>query len=41
MKSKLLSKITAMQQSVWLMPALMTVTLLGAVLGAIGCTPHH
>lgn len=41
MKRSLLSKITAMQQSEWLMPVLMTLTLLFAVIGAIGCTPHH
>ena len=41
MKSSQFGKINAMQQSDWVKPALMTLTLLFAVLGAIGCAPHH
>ena len=41
MKCYLLSKINAEQQSKWMRPALMTLTLLVAVLGVTGCNPHH
>ena len=41
MKSKVLSKISAIQQSKWLMPTLMALALVVAVLGVTGCKPHH
>ena len=41
MKSKVLSKISAIQQSKWLMPTLMALALVAAVLGVTGCKPHH
>ena len=40
MKNNLLGKITAMQQSKWLMPALMTLALVAAILGVTGCSDH-
>ena len=40
-KYNILSKINAMQQSKWIRPALMTLAILGAVLGVTGCGPHH
>ena len=40
MKSNLLSKIHAVQQSKWIRPALMTLALLLAVIGVTGCDKH-
>ena len=40
MKNNLVGKITAMQQSKWLMPALMTLALVVALLGVTGCSTH-
>ncbi len=41
MKCYLLSKINTMQQWKWIGPAVMTLTILVAVLGVTGCKPHH
>ncbi len=40
-KSNLLSRIKAVPQSNWMMPALMAVALVLAVLGATGCSSPH
>ncbi len=41
MKSNLLSKINAMQQSKWMRPALMTLALLVTVFGLAACGHPH
>ena len=42
MKNNLLGKISALQQSKWLMPALMALAIVVTILGVTGCgTPHH
>ena len=40
MKNNLLGKISAMQQSKWLMPTLMALALVAAILGVTGCSDH-
>lgn len=40
-KSNFLSKINAVPQSNWIMPALMAVAFVLAVLGATGCSSPH
>lgn len=41
MKNTVLSTIIAVTQSKWIRTALMTLTILVAVLGVAGCKPHH
>ncbi len=41
MKNTVISLIIAVTQSKWIRPALMTLAILTAVLGVIGCKPHH
>lgn len=41
MKNKLNMVIIAATQSKWTRPALMMLALLLAVLGVVGCEPHH
>ena len=41
-KTQLLTKIIVLHQSNWLKPALLSLALVGAVLGVTGCgAPHH
>jgi hypothetical protein len=40
-KNIVLLKLTAIPQSSWLLAALMSLTLVIAVLGVTGCAPHH
>lgn len=41
MKNTVINGIIAVTQSKWIHPALMTLTILVAVLGVAGCKPHH
>ena len=41
MKSKILSTITAVTQSKWVRPALMTLALVAVLLGMTGCPSGH
>ena len=37
----LLGKIITVTQSKWMRPALLALAILVAVLGVVGCKPHH
>lgn len=41
MKGKLLNRIVAVRQSKWTWSALMTLALVGLLLGVTGCPHHH